>query len=108
MVAGLAATSARSVSAGFSSRRKFTTSSIGSRPPGIVLPSSTKLPAVPGSTSPTAARIVDLTGRVAQQTDIAPGVTQVTFDLTQLGTGVYVLYWTSGTNTSYKLFLVLK
>ena len=60
------------------------------------------------SSSPSTVRIVDMTGAVVQQTAVAAGTTQVTFDLTQMTTGLYLLEWSGAAGKQHKFILVLK
>jgi hypothetical protein len=63
---------------------------------------------LPANNRPSTIRVVDITGFVVLQTAVADGTTEVTLDLTQLTTGVYLLSWISPTATRHKLILVIK
>ncbi len=60
-----------------------------------------------GSSSSTV-RLVDMTGAVVQQTAVAAGTTQVTFDLTQMTTGLYLVDVSGPAGKQHKLILILK
>ena len=63
---------------------------------------------LPANSNPSTLRIVDMLGATMLREALAPGTTEVNFDLTPMATGVYLLSWSSAAGTQHKLILVVK